>query len=58
MLGFLSALFFAIAFILYAVKAGTSLPWTPEGFTFLGLLCLALHISWPWYPAGWRRPPP
>jgi hypothetical protein len=56
-LGFLSALFFGVAFILYAAKAGTSLPWTPAGFGYLGLLFLALHASWPWYPSGWRRPP-
>lgn len=57
MFGFLSALFFAIAFILYASKSGTSVPWTPEGFQILGLLCLALHVAWPWWPSGWRRPP-
>lgn len=57
MFGFLSALFFAIAFILYAAKAGTNPPWTPTGFLYLGLLALALHVAWPWWPSGWRRPP-
>ncbi len=53
MFGWLSSLFFAIAFILYAAKAGTNVPWTPMGFTILGLLCLALHATWAWYP--WKH---
>lgn len=55
MFGFLSALSFAISFVLYAAKAGTNVPWTPMGFVILGLLFLALHVAWPWYPGG-RRP--
>jgi cytochrome c oxidase assembly factor CtaG len=54
-LGWISALFFAIAFILYATKTGDSAPWTPEGFTILGLLFLVLHLAFWWYPVG-RRP--
>lgn len=56
MFGFLSALFFAVAFLLYAAKAAMPVPWTPSGFQILGLLCLALFTVWPWYPSGWRHP--
>lgn len=58
MFGWLSSLFFAIAFILYAAKADTNVPWTPMGFTILGLLCLALHVAFWWYPVGRRPGPP
>jgi NhaP-type Na+/H+ or K+/H+ antiporter len=50
----LSALFSAIAFILFAAKASTNVPWTPTGFVILALVCLALHAAWAWYP--WRHP--
>lgn len=61
MAGIAAVLMFAIAFVLYAVKAHPSVPWTPEGFALLGLALLAVHSVWPWY--AWRRraaagPPP
>ena len=56
MAGIASIVFFAVAFVLYAAKSGGSVPWTPEGFSILGLLALAIHLVWPVYP--WRHPQP
>jgi multisubunit Na+/H+ antiporter MnhB subunit len=50
MAGILSIVFFAIAFILYASKSGNPAPWDSTGFTLLGLMALAVHMLWPWYP--------
>jgi hypothetical protein len=58
MFAWVGALFAAIAFILYAAKSGTNVPWTPMGFTILAILCLLLHVAFWWYPVGRRPGPP
>jgi len=53
--GFLAVLAFAISFLFYATHTPGHAPWDPTGFMLLGLLFLAAHAAWPWYPGG-RRP--
>jgi len=53
MFGIAAVVFFAIAFILHWGGGGHT-PFDVPGFELLGLLCLGIHLLWPWTP--WRHP--
>jgi hypothetical protein len=45
MLGFIAAILFVIAFILYAASVATVHIFSPTSLMLAGLACLALHLS-------------
>lgn len=52
MFGVISAILFGVAFILYWAGSNGHVPFTWEGLSVLGLLCLALTtVVGPWWPA-------
>jgi hypothetical protein len=57
MFGVLSAIFFGVAFFMYWAGFGGHAPFTIMGMTLLGLFCLAVQVTWGWWPARLRRPP-
>lgn len=54
MLGFIAAVIFAIAFVIAATSTATSVVFAPGTLLFLGLACLALHLSG--VGTGWSAP--
>ncbi len=51
MFGVISAILFGVAFILYWAGSGGHVPFTWQGLSVLGLLCLALHsVFGSWWP--------
>jgi hypothetical protein len=45
MLGYVAAALFIIAFLIYATSTATSVVFSPTSLTYVGLACLALHLS-------------
>jgi hypothetical protein len=45
MLGYVAAILFIIAFVLYAASASTIALFAPMSLMLAGLACLALHLS-------------
>jgi len=45
MLGYIAAILFIIAFILYAASVATVTIFSPTSLMLAGLACLALHLS-------------
>jgi hypothetical protein len=45
MLGYVAAVLFAIAFIIYATSTSTATVLSPTSLMLAGLVCLALHLS-------------
>ena len=45
MLGYIAAILFAIAFIIYATSTSTVAVFSPTSLMLLGLACLALHLA-------------
>ena len=55
MAGIAAVVALAIALILKLASVSKGVLLTPETFTIIGLLCLAVHLVWPYTP--WHRPP-
>jgi len=51
--GIAAVVFFAISLILHLGTGGSG-HWDYVTFALLGLVCLAVHLLWPWTP--WHRP--
>jgi hypothetical protein len=45
MLGYVAALLFIIAFLIYVTSTATSAVFSPTSLMLLGLFCLALHLA-------------
>jgi hypothetical protein len=45
MLGFVAAVLFIIAFLIYVTTTATSVVFSPTSLMLAGLACLALHLS-------------
>jgi hypothetical protein len=45
MLGYVAAVLFFIAFLIYATSTATSAVFSPTSLMLVGLTCLALHLS-------------
>jgi hypothetical protein len=45
MLGYIAAVLFIIAFLLYATSTSTSVVFSPMSLMLAGLACLALHLA-------------
>jgi len=56
MFGIAAVVAFAVALILQLASVSKGVFLTVATFTLIGLLCLAVHLVWPYTP--WRRPPP
>jgi hypothetical protein len=54
MLGFVAAILFAIAFLIYATSTSTIAVLSPTSFMLAGLVCLALHVDG--IGTGWSVP--
>jgi hypothetical protein len=54
MLGFVAAVLFIIAFLLYATSTATIAVFSPTSLMLVGLACLALHLSG--VGTGWSVP--
>jgi hypothetical protein len=53
MLGYVAAILFFIAFLIYATATATSAVFSPTSLMLVGLTCLALHVAGVgtgWYP--------
>jgi len=56
MFGIAAVVAFAVALILHLASVDRGVLLNPGAFTIIGLLCLAVHLVWPYTP--WHRPPP
>jgi hypothetical protein len=56
MFGIAAVVAFAVALILQLASVDKGVLLNPGAFTIIGLLCLAVHLAWPYTP--WHRPPP
>jgi hypothetical protein len=56
MAGILAVVAFAVALIFQLASVDKGVLLNPGAFTIIGLLCLAVHLAWPYTP--WHRPPP
>jgi hypothetical protein len=56
MFGIAAIVAFAVALILQLASVSKGVFLTVTTFTLIGLLCLAVHLVWPYTP--WHRPPP
>jgi hypothetical protein len=54
MLGYVAAILFVIAFLLYATSTATVAVFSPTSLMLVGLACLALHLSG--VGTGWSVP--
>jgi hypothetical protein len=54
MLGFVAAVLFIIAFLLYATSTATNAVFSPTSLMLVGLACLALHLAG--VGTGWSVP--
>jgi hypothetical protein len=54
MLGFVAAILFAIAFVIYATSTSTVAVFSPTSLMLAGLACLALHVAG--IGTGWTVP--
>jgi hypothetical protein len=45
MLGYVAAILFFIAFLIYATSTATSAVFSPTSLMLVGLTCLALHVA-------------
>jgi hypothetical protein len=54
MLGFVAAILFAIAFVIYATSTSTVAVFSPTSLMLAGLACLALHVAG--IGTGWSVP--
>jgi hypothetical protein len=55
MAGVLAIVAFAVALIFQLASVDKNVLLNPAAFTIIGLLCLAVHLVWPYTP--WHRPP-
>ena len=56
MAGILAIVAFAVALILKLAAVSKGVLLTPETFSITGLLCISVHLVWPYTP--WHRPAP